>query len=72
MAPMSPFTGKLLAALFAGAVAIAAGAYVGGHLRNEGAPLKPPAAAQTGLPAAGAGSGVHAAPVAPVTSTYAS
>ncbi|MFZ0216027.1 MAG: hypothetical protein WAM30_08815 [Candidatus Dormiibacterota bacterium] len=67
---MTPLTAKLAAALFAGVVAIAAGAYVSGHLRNQQAPLRPPAAAQTGLGTAGAG--VHPANVAPVTSTYAS
>jgi hypothetical protein len=65
---MTPLTAKLAAALFAGVVALAAGAYVSGHLRNQQAPLRPPAAAQTGLGTVG----VHPANVAPVTSTYAS
>lgn len=68
---MSGLTGRIAFALATAAVAALAAVYVGGHLRDAGAPLQPPVKAQSTLPFSAGGS-VHAATVTPVTSTYAS
>jgi hypothetical protein len=58
------------------AAAVAAALYVGGHLKNGGAPLQPPVASPAASPAAGPRlsltPSVVAGDVQPVTSTYVS
>lgn len=68
---MSGLTGRIALTLATAAVAALAAVFVTSHLREPAAPLRPPVAAQSGLPL-GPGAGVHGATVAPVTSTYAS